>query len=481
MLTKEDFLQKIEATAMKYPRMAALFHAGDPRYFQMQEALAEMLAMISQQMEVSSQEPFVKSREATILADAAVKGLLFTASPAEMTLKVINDNDSSVYIGVGRVLLDANGRYYKTIKPLTLAASSEGELSVSQETQETQTVVIDNPTPFMGIEVQQPEDGSFITGLSVVVNDDVFLPTYRYNGVQAGEKVFHVESDEFKRIYVKFGYNGVIGVEPPLNSTVRIIRTTSFGNILPEIESPFSLEYLQNENEANLKFEMKLLTKAGVNPVSLSTLKELCKYPSVYDDNAVYLGEFNRLVKARFGDLPFLNVWNEQKEELARGANIDNVNTLFYSFKKSNSDLREDTAIKNEIERIIKAADDSYKVKFVAPTIKKIQVNIKATISRLYEADTVKQQIYDVLISTFGENSIGKVGRAYLRNKIIADLLLKNIAAIADQRSDIDVTFTLPDADKPEVFCFMDTGSIIVNVETSEYASDVWGGLGNAR
>ncbi|KGQ44463.1 hypothetical protein [Gallibacterium anatis] len=479
MLTKSDFLRVIEATSMKYPLMAALFHAGDPRYFQIQESMAEMLSMFSQQLEVSSQEPFVKSREATVLADAAAKGLLFTASSAEMVLKVTNNSEDTIYLGVGRVLLDSNGRYYKVIKPLTIKGKQEGELAVIQETTDTQTVYIDNPEPFMSIEVEQPKDGSYITGITVSIDDEVYLPSYRYNGVQAGEKVFHVESDEFKRLFIKFGMRGVIGVEPPLNSTVKIVKNMSFGNVLPETESPFTLEYIQKDNENNLKFEMKSLTKSGVNSVSLATLKELCKFPSVYDDNAVYLGEFNRLVKAHFGDLPFLNVWNEQKEELARGANIDNVNTLFYSFKKATNDLRSDEAIKNEIEHIIKQADDSYKIKFIAPVIKKIPVTVKATISRLYDEDTVRQQVYDVLISTFGESSIGKVGRAHLRNKVIADLLLKNINAIADQRSDLDVTFTLPDANKPEVFCFMDNGSINVTVETSEYASDVWGGLGN--
>ena len=99
MYTKEDFMKAIEEEALKNELTAALYYAGDPRFLQMQGAIAQMLAMYSQQIEVAMQEPFLKSRDATVLADAAMKGLIFTAKPATVRIKAINSGNVPVRIG----------------------------------------------------------------------------------------------------------------------------------------------------------------------------------------------------------------------------------------------------------------------------------------------------------------------------------------------------------------------------------------------
>jgi hypothetical protein len=63
---------------------------------------------------------------------------------------------------------------------------------------------------------------------------------------------------------------------------------------------------------------MDALLIAGQNPMPMSVLRDLARYPSVYDNNAVFLGEFDFLVRRNFPTLQFLSVWNESAEEQAR-------------------------------------------------------------------------------------------------------------------------------------------------------------------
>lgn len=72
MWTKNDYKQKIADSISKYPAIAALFEVNDPRIMQHLDAIATMLAMQSAQIEVAQNEPFQKTRDSTVLADAAI-------------------------------------------------------------------------------------------------------------------------------------------------------------------------------------------------------------------------------------------------------------------------------------------------------------------------------------------------------------------------------------------------------------------------
>lgn len=484
MLIKEDFLAAIEEEALKHELTAALFHAGDPRFMQMQGAIAQMLALYSQQIEVAMQEPFVKSRDATVLADAALKGLIFTAKPAKVKLKVLNSGNQPVSISSGRYVFDSAGRMYHIDSPVTIPASNgqddgEGELVVSQIQMATQTHTITESYPFYAIEIEQPKDGSYISSLQVKVNGEVFEPCYKFNGVSAGDKVFHVESDEYKRLYVKFGESSIIGWQPSLNDVISIECGQCFGDIQPELDSAFSLQYIQDNAENDLKLSMKALAQAGENPLDVSVLRDLCHYPSVYDDNAVFMGEFDRLLRKRFSYLAFLAVWNEQAEEGVRGAKVENVNTLFYSFSLPDNAKVTKDSVKKQIDFAIKEADDSYKTKFVEPVVEKIQCTVNAVISLAYDTAQVTAQVKDTLLKTYGKNAFStKQGKIVVKNKDIFSLLSKEIPAFADSRSDLNVSVSVSSKQLPELYRYMDSDSIHVNLTSSGYDTSVWGGRG---
>ncbi len=95
MLTREEFVQKaIEISTAKYPAVAALVKASDPRILQQIEAMATMLAMYSSQLEVAQSEPFEKTRDSTVLADAAMRGIVPKSTPSCVSISATNSSTS---------------------------------------------------------------------------------------------------------------------------------------------------------------------------------------------------------------------------------------------------------------------------------------------------------------------------------------------------------------------------------------------------
>lgn len=478
MYTKQDFEEAIKQSFLTKELTAALYQVSDPRIMQIMDAQATMLAMLSQQVEVAMQEPFSKARDATVLSDAAAKGLIFTAKPCRVTIYAVNEGNTDVVISSGRNVIDSSGRYYQITETQTVKARSDGLLTAEQIQIETQTHTVEDSDPFYSIAVSQPKDGSAISYLQVKVNDEVFSPSYKFNGVEVGDKVYHVESDEFKQLSIKFGASGIIGTAPNIGDVVTIEKGLTFGDITPEIESPFSLQYVQNQNENNVKFYMAHLLRAGTSSASMSTLRELVKYPSIYDSNAVFLGEFDVLLRSKFSNLAFLSVWNEAKEETARGANQANVNKLFVSFSLLSGSTLEKAAVQDQIEAVIQEADDSYRVKFVEPVTDIVSVTVGASVSRSYDSSQTISKAKEVILNEYGRNAYSvKQGKVVIKHKDISDLLRNNVPAFADTRGDIFVNVSKPQSSLPEVYRYVDENSIQLNLSFDDYDNNiVWGG-----
>ena len=112
----------------------------------------------------------------------------------------------------------------------------------------------------------------------------------------AGERIYHVEADEQQRVYVRFGQEGVVGVQPDEGLELTLTTFYSLGRIEDfSPGSPMAFETMQDPAEAQLEMTLQEVLSSGENPPSMRTLRELAKYPSVYNHNAVFLGEFDFL------------------------------------------------------------------------------------------------------------------------------------------------------------------------------------------
>ncbi len=483
MKTRQDFVAVIDRTADKYDQIAALRRAGDPRYFQQQEAMATMFAMLSQQIEIGMMEPFDKVRDATVLADAALKGIIPKASPARVRLKVTNINKAAAFtIAAGRRLTDANGHIYEVDRPVVVPpAKSDTEPGVAtvEAIQRTVRKIVHTVTEnkgFYTIEVPPAEDGRKLASIAVENASGVpFRFTPGFVNVWPGDRIYHVESDAYRRLFVKFGLVDVVGYQPIVGEKLTLIITESVGDVRPAIGSPFSLEYAYTPADGLVAIEFAELMIAGYDPIGMAELRELCRYPSTYDDSAVYLGEFDFLVRRQFPNLPFLSIWNEQIEEQARGANMDNINRLFLSMQVPAG--ADKAATFSVVKKIILGADDSFDIKEVAPVELPIAVSVTAQISRIHDVEGVKAQIIQAVLAEYGRDSaMAKRGMVQVQFKRIYDYLRLSIPALQDAGSDFSVAIAPPTvALMPEHWRYVSTASLTVTIQAVDYNLGSWG------
>lgn len=498
MLTKADYQQAIRDSMAAYPTVAALYQVGDPRIVQHLDAMATMLAMYSAQVEMAQAEPFEKTRDATVLADAAMRGIVRKGVPARARVRAINSGAQSFQIVSGRTLLHASGLPYRIDTPATVPAGGTATFMATQVSGSTLTHLVSGSEPFYAIEVPTADDGSYLC--SIAVSDDQGGYEYRdrYVNTLPEERVFHVEADDQQRIYVRLGFDSVVGIQPPDGTAITLSLTYTAGAIAPEPDSPFSFEYLGAPAESLVELRLDALVAPGENPMPMSVLRDLARYPSVYNSNAVFMGSFDFLVRRNFPNLQFLSVWNESAEEQARGPSLDNMNAQFVACLSSQGGelvLSEDnpnapvmpqivadadlTATQSAIKATILAADDSYRVRFVTPVRSKIHMTVQAWVSTAYVASDVREKIMEVLLAEFGATAAAsRRGRLRPLYKRVYELLRKQVSALSDGESDMQLNITEPATllVRPEMWRYLDASSLSVTVQTINTITPSWGG-----
>jgi len=498
VLTKADFQNLIRDTIVNYPAIAPLYQAGDPRIIQNLDAMATMMGMLSAQVDAAQAEPFEKARDSTVLADAAMRGIVRKGTPARVRVRAANGGTAAFAVESGRTMLDSSGLLYRIETPTSVPAGGEATFEASQMSLTTITHTVAGSEPFYAIPIPVADDGSYLCSISVSDDQGDYAYRNRYVNTGVGERVFHVEADDRQQVYVRFGFDGVVGTQPPDGTVIALAVFYTGGAVNPAFGSPFSFEYLGSPAEASVEMKMDALLLAGQNPIPMSVLRDLSRYPSVYDDNAVFMGEFDFLVRKLFPSLQFSSVWNEAQEEAVRGASQDNINALFVACmsaeggeavleepdpnepvaptKLNDADL---TDTQRAIKAAILSADNSYRVYFFTAVRSKIAMSINARVSTSYVASDVRQQIIETVLGEFGEAAAAsRRGRNRPLYVQVYDLLRKQIQALSAGAADLIVNISAPDdlTLRPEMWRFVDTSSLIVTVDSASIVTPSWGG-----
>ncbi|HZX81370.1 MAG TPA: hypothetical protein VFE72_10505 [Lysobacter sp.] len=498
MLTKADFQTVIRDSISSFPAIAALYQAGDPRILQHMDAMATMLAMFSAQAEVAQAEPFEKTRDSTVLADAAMRGIIRKGTPARVRLRADNKGTMPYSLASGRNLLDSSGRTYRVETAVVVPPGGSAMLDATQVRYTSMSHTVAGSEPFYAVEVPAAEDDTFLCSIAVSDAGGEYAHRDRYVNTAPDERVFHVEADDRQRIYVRFGYQGVVGVQPADGTTLTLTIGTTAGRIQLPAGTPFSFEYLNSPAESSIELKMEAMLVAGQNPIPMSVLRDLARYPSVYDSNAVYLGEFDFLVRRNFSTLRFLSVWNEAAEEAARGPHISNTNAIFVACLSQSSQeavltaeapddipapervpVAEWTATQRAIRELIRAADDSYRVHFVTPVRVPIEVTIHATVPTSYIASDVRQKIIEAILAEYGEQSAAaRRGRNQPLYQNVYALLRQRVQALNVGSADLQVSIAAqPEVlNRPELWRFVSPDSLTVEVQTANITAPSWNG-----
>lgn len=465
MKTKRDFQAAIAAEISNYPTAAQLYRARDPSLLAQLDAMSAMLAMASAEQDVAAAEPFTKARDMTVLADASAKGVLPFGLSARVTLQVTNGNPSPFVLATGRRLLDTQGRGYAVVAGVTIPANGTvGVTAVQHESRQfDHTVTITQP--FYQVEVPAAAPGKSIASVRVVGADgNEFAYTPEYVNVVDGAKVFHLQSDENQRLLVEFGADGLAGYQPQAGEVFTIIITDTDGDVSLSAGSRFAFEYTALLADNQVVLAMDSVVSAGRATLPVPVLRKISNYPSIYDTSAVYLGNFDFLVRRKLSPFRFLSVWNEQTEEAVRGADVDNINSLFVAAKKDGVD---DAEVFEQVKALILAADDSYRVKSVPVVEEAIPVSITARVHSVYDFEEVHSQIREKILLTYGRDSdFSKSGQSRVLYRSIYALLTGSVVALQGGRADLVVTVDdLASLVPPEKYRYVSEASLTIEVD----------------
>lgn len=463
MKTKADFQQGIANSISAYPVASQLYQVGDPRLLASLDAMATMLAMLSTEQEVAAMEPFTKARDMTVLADAAVKGVLPFGSPTTVKILAANSSNTSFVVQRGRRLRDSQGRIWTVTVGATVPASGSAIIEAEQASATSFEHTVSVSRGFYRIDVPQPEVGHIV---SVALMDEQSVPfeyVVEFVNVDPGDRVFHLETDEYRKLYIQFGASAIAGYQPATGEKLTVSLSETEGAINLAATTLFTFEYTSSVYESGAKMSLVEVTAPGSGPMDIATMREVCSYPSTYDSNAVFLGNFDFLVRRNLSPFEFLSIWNEQREEEVRGANYDNVNRLFVSARKTGV---ADTILRQRIERIIKTADDSYRIKHVPVVDVLIGLQLTIYAQPVYDFAAVKQQAIELVLGSYGKASAwAKRGEAEILLKDVYDLLTQEIQALRDRDSDLRVTVAEPTGTRlPEHFRYVSEASLTVTV-----------------
>lgn len=458
-LTKDQFTQSAVDEIASYPTIALRYQIGDPLVIQSLGSMAAMLADVSNQVEVTAGEPFTKARDVTVRSDAAVKGILPFGTPSIAAIKVTNAALVPVQVTAGRSIQDAAGRYWLVTVGVNLAAGAVGYLTARQVSSRSFVHTVAASMPFYAIPLSQPEVG-FIGSVLV----DTFEYSTNFANIEDSQRVYNIKSDETGELSVQFGIAGLSGYQPAVGEQITITVQDTEGAVTLSTGLKFYFEYTGGAGDALLTMELSEVSQTGADPMDVTTMREVCSYPGIYDDSAVFLSNFDYVVRKAISPVSFLSVWNEAKEESVRGASLDNINTLFIAARKAGTTA---PVLQAQISAVIKRADNSYRHKFVTVVDVVVPMVITLTIPSVYDSGAIKQQVTTILLNQYGEHSAwAKRGEAQILEKDLYALMVANkVTAISARLGNMTVDSIGDDADLlPEHYRYITPASLVINV-----------------
>lgn len=473
--TKDQIQASALAALSSYPTVAQFVQAGDPRVLAQIGAQAAMLAMLAEHVDVAQFEPFLKARDSTVLADASLKGILPLARACRLTLLAKNQGDAAYVLPAGRRLMDPKGRIYEVESAVTVPAYGEASVLCVQRSRRTQVHAVTAPTPFYAVQIDPGSGGDQLEALQVTRQPGAaFTYAPEWFNVRPGDLAYQVETDERRRLWVLFGKTNVVGYQVQVGDVFEVQVTECRGRIQDlAVGATFSFEYILTAEDGAVEMALQSVTDQGADQLSVQDLRLMSRYPAIYDHNAVYLGEFDLLLRRYISPVTFLSVWNEQIEEASRGPNILNMNTLFVAGIVPSMTL---AAFEARVSELIARADDSYRIRFVEAVPTPVSVTVRATVSVVHDTATVEAQVRAAILGKYGAGAI-EVSKGLanpVRYQAISKLLRETVPALQDDQSDFRVEVVQPVDLLPEMFLHVTPASLVVQVERAQFNNGLW-------
>ena len=295
MLTQANFEARIVASLDDY-EIQERYNAQDPLVIQQIRAIAAFLALFSQEIDIAELEPFIKTRDRSIIADATNKGILPIGMPAQHILEVLNRSGNSISLSQGRQIEDNSGRPWRLLQSVTVSAGETGEVLAEQSEYREVQYLVQNTENFHRTQIKLQDDLSLA---GITVRDDqnnTYLHKKRWMNVAPLEMAFNLSTDSLRRIFIEFGDDERAGCTAKANQifTLGILETYGDVDISRLKDASLVDVFNADEQRVSVRFKQSGAVRQGADPLNVSELRVLSSYPSLYDENAVFLGNFDR-------------------------------------------------------------------------------------------------------------------------------------------------------------------------------------------
>ena len=480
MIGAQEFEAEALRIAAEYPGLSARIRVGDPTVLAILRSQAAMLAMLSGQVEVARYEWSERARDAVVLADAAMRGILPFARPALVTIDVTNRGAARYEMVPGRRLVDHQGRTFVVVSAVSIDVGATARVQCRQRTERTVTHTVQSGVSFYRLEIPHSPDRR-LAGFEVWrvrgTGRDQFEFRPDYCNTAPGDLAFACETDERRRLYVRFGAENSIGYQVQAGDVFELRIWDCDGKLTGlSSGSVFSFEHILSIADNGVS-EMRLsaIDDFGADPPQMRELRVIAQYPTIYDDNAAHLGNFDFLLRRGLSGVRFLSVWNEAIEETVRGPSVQHINCLFVAGLVQDM---EQGAFRAHAEAGIRRADDSLRVVHVPVIMSPVSVSINATVQPVHDVQAVAAKIRSAILAETGDGA-APVSMG-MRNRVTASnlhrLLRESVRELQDNASDINISITLPDRIRPEMFVHVTHESLAVQVTRIDQRYGLWNG-----
>lgn len=466
-----------------FPEIAERYRAGDPTVTAMLTSIIEAVVWLSRDNDVNITEPFIKSKDRTILADAINKGILPIATPCQHLITIENNSNDSVSLSQGRIIEDGTGRQWRLMTPVNLSAGETKKIIAEQSILHVSKITIPLSESFYTFSLSV-SDEAYISGLSVInkTTGDVYQYTPKFMNAGLNKAVYTLQSEDMKTLAVIFGDSNRAGRTVQAGDEYEITLTQCYGEVEAASLSTASLESIFNSKEKNLNiyFHAGEMVRAGANPLSVAQLRLLASFPSMYDQNAVFMGNFDFLVRWHFMDrFNYMAIWNETTHEKHYGASLDSINHLYLTLVAKNSSEQEQ--LTKDVQSLVAKADSLFEDRVCLLKVQEYpyRITIKGQLAAIHGIDSVRTQIKELLLENYGKGSLSashpNTGGFNLQE--IATRIRNNIPAFQDRISDFTVSgedvATTPI--KPHQWAYLSETSITISLtRTADTGSAMW-------
>ena len=479
MLTQADFEARIVAVLDDY-EILERYNAQDPIVLRFLRSIAAFLSLFSQEVDISEIEPFIKTRDRSIIADATNKGILPIGMPTQHVLEVLNRSSNSITLSQGRMIEDNSGsRPWRLLQSVTVNPGETGEVLVEQSEYREVQYTVQSTENFHRVELQLRDDLS-LAGITVRDNSNqAYQLKKRWMNVEPLEYAFNLTTDSLRRIFIEFGDDERAGRTAQANQVFTFGILETYGDVdVSRLKDASLLDVLTtDETKVSVRFKQGGIVRQGADPLNISQLRVLATYPALYDENAVFLGNFDYSVRQKFmARCHYIAVWNENEQDRYYGVTYQDINHLHIAVVAKNN--AEQANLETEIIQYIGLLDSLYKdrVRVHAVVEKPFNITLNGRLAAVHDLDGVKAQIKGLLVDRYGRTKIS--ASRWLVNGFntqgISTQLRTNIVAFQDNISDFSLNVPVV-LNKPHEWVYISEPSITLNIErTAETSGAAW-------